>query len=111
MSLCCFVQFSEIGGKCPCVVVGSFQKLEENVHMPFGQFSETGGKCLFAVLGSFQKLEAHFHVLFWGVFRNWRKMSVCYFVHFSEMEENVPSLWKHVLKLEENIPMSLETFF
>ena len=74
--------------------------------MPFGQFSEIGGKCPYAVLGCIQKLEENVHMLFWVVFRNWKKMSICCFGQFSETGGKCPYvLFDNFQKLEENVHM------
>ena len=70
MSNCHPDRFPKMGGKCPTVILGNFQKREENVQLSSwqifkngrkvsdchpGKFSKTGGKCVKVMLSIFSK--------------------------------------------------------
>ena len=47
--------FLQKGGKCPTVILTTFQKMEENVPLSFRPVVKRGGKCPLVILTNFQK--------------------------------------------------------
>ena len=50
-------KFSQMGGKCPTVILAKFEKRVENVQLSSWQIFKMGGQCPTVILANFQKQE------------------------------------------------------
>ena len=74
MSDCHPGKFSQMGGKCPTVILAKFEKRVENVQLSSRQIFKMGGQCLTVIMANFRKREENVRLSSWQIFKNGRKI-------------------------------------